>query len=160
MHQFPHVGLAEVVFLAPCLDARKIEDVIDKCGQAFAFLTDNAVVLLIFLRMSEAPHFESFCVEPDQGERRSQFVGNIGYEIRLESCQRHLLGDIAVGQYNPARQHQGECRQSEQTCMRETLANRCQSGSTQLDGQHKIRKHGLQIALDLRFPAVPSRRGN
>ena len=45
-HQFDEVGLPELVFLAPRLDAREVEDVVDQRRQPLALLADDAVVLL------------------------------------------------------------------------------------------------------------------
>ncbi len=65
VHQFAHVGLAEVVFLAAGLDAGEIQDVVDERGQAFALFANDAVVLLIFFRTGEPAHLERLGIQAE-----------------------------------------------------------------------------------------------
>ena len=155
MHQFAHVGLAEVVFLASGLDTGEVENVVDERGQPFALFADDAVVLLIFFRAGEPPHLQRLGVEADQRKRRAQLVRNVGNEIGLQPGQRHFLGDVAIGQHNSARQHQRQSRQSQEADMREALADGCQRGSAQLDRQRQSREGAFQVSLRFRRAAIP-----
>ena len=70
-------------------------------GQALALLADDAVVLMVFFLAAQPTHLQGFGVKPDQRQRSSQFMGNVGNEIRLQARERHLLPHVAIGQQNP-----------------------------------------------------------
>ena len=69
-------------------------------GEPLALLADDLVVLLVFFRAGEAPHLQCFGIKTDQRQRRTQFVRNVGNEIRFQSRQRHFFADVAVRQEN------------------------------------------------------------
>jgi hypothetical protein len=53
-HHARHVRGREAVLLAPGLDAREVEDVVDELGEAVALLVDDAVVLMRLLLAGHA----------------------------------------------------------------------------------------------------------
>src|ERR1051326_9561035 len=77
-NELRQIGLLELVFLAASLDAREIEDVVDESSQALALFANDAEILLVLFLGSEASELERFCVKPDQCERSTQLVRNIG----------------------------------------------------------------------------------
>ena len=64
-NQVADVSLAEFIFFAPGLDAREIEDVVDKRGQPLTLFANDAIVLLLLFLSSDAPEFQRFGVQPD-----------------------------------------------------------------------------------------------
>src|SRR6185312_11041004 len=140
----------------PSLDAGEVEDVVDERSQALALFTNNAVVLLMFFWTGKASHFESLGVKPDEGKRCPQFVGNVGDEIGLQPRQRHLLGDVAIGQPNSAGQHQGERGQSKKTDAGEALADGGDGRAPLFDGQGQPLERAFQVPLYFWRATIPS----
>ena len=64
-NQLGEIGFFELVFLASCLDARKVQDIIDEGCEPLAFLANDAEILLIFFLCGEPPELLGFGVKPD-----------------------------------------------------------------------------------------------
>src|SRR5437667_1048018 len=155
VRQLANIGFAKVVLFPARLDAGKVKNVVDEGGQALALLADNAVVFLVFLPAAQAAHLQGFRVKPDQRQRSSQFVRNVGHEIGFQPGQRHLLHHVAIGEQNSARQEKGKAAQDQEAGMSEVLAQRRQGGPLQFDGEGQAGERPFQVPLHLGRAPIP-----
>ena len=91
------VGWLELVLLAALLDAREIEDVFDKRGQAPRLLHEKTEILFLLDGIRDLAAFERFGQQAHRGNRRAQFMGDARNEIAFHFAQAQLLVKAAVG---------------------------------------------------------------
>src|ERR1043166_4269676 len=157
-NELRQIGLLELVFLAASLDAREIEDVVDESSQALALFANDAEILLVLFLGSEASELERFRVKPDQCERSTQFVRNIGDKVGLQPGELHFARNIAIGQEDSAGHDQGECGKNEIVVLQEFRPNFVNRGAGILNGKNQALKHLAQRTVHFRLSAVPTRR--
>ena len=112
-HDAPQIRVAEVEVLAPGVDLREVQDVVDHVRQPPALAPDDLQELELLLLAGDAPQLHRLAGEANEGERGLQLVRDVGEERGLGLGELNLLGGLADGEPESRQNHHDECHESD-----------------------------------------------